>query len=103
MVQARKRSIFNFVLLAALTLGAGAAFAQDEGDDTGACTTKDFKYPAVKKACADGGRKAAKALMKEATKKAKADGKDWKCKHCHENMKDYKLTADAVKDLKPYI
>lgn len=110
MVQARKRSIFNLVLLAALTVGAGAAvlhpstaFADDEGDDSGACTTKDFKYPAVAKACKDGGRKGAKSLMKEATKKAKAAGKDWKCKHCHENMKDYKLTADAVKDLKPFI
>jgi hypothetical protein len=111
MVQARKRSIFNLVLLAALTIGAGAAvihpgtaFAQDdEGDDSGACTTKKFNFPSVEKACKDGGRKAAKKLMKDATKKAKAAGKDWKCKHCHENLKDYKLTADAVKELKPFI
>jgi hypothetical protein len=111
MVQARKRSIFNLVLFAALSIGAGAAvfhpstaFADDDSaDDAKACTTTDFKYPAVKAACKEGGRKAAKKLMKAAMDKAKAAGKDWKCKHCHENMKDYKLTAEAVNDLKPFI
>ena len=44
-----------------------------------------------------------KPLMKAALKKAKADGKDWKCKHCHNDLKKYDLTDDAVKDLKPYI
>jgi hypothetical protein len=110
MVQTRNRSFFNIVLAAALALGAGAAllhttpaYADDDGDDSGACTAKKFNYPAVEKACKDGGRKAAKKLMKDTLKKAKADGKDWKCKSCHKDLKAYDLTDNAVKDLKPYI
>ncbi len=85
MVPIRNRSFFNIVLAAALALGAGAALlhtapayaADDDSDDSGACTAKKFNYPAVEKACKDGGRKAAKKLMKDTLKKAKADGKDW--------------------------
>jgi hypothetical protein len=111
MVQARKRSIFSFVLYAALALGAGAALLQptvaraddDEGDASGPCTTKPFNFPAVEKACKEGGRKAAKKLMNEVKKKAKAAGKEFKCKGCHEDLKSYKLTDNAVKDLKPFM
>ena len=111
MVQARKRSAFNYILFAALSLGAAAAVftpstahaGDDEGDASGACTAKKFHYPAVEKACKAGGRKEVKKLMKTAIKKAKADGKKWKCKSCHEDLKKYDLTDDAVKDLKPYI
>ncbi|HTM46114.1 MAG TPA: hypothetical protein VL137_14235 [Polyangiaceae bacterium] len=111
MAQIRNRSFYNVVLAAALALGAGAALlhtapayaADDEGSDSGACTAKKFNYPSVEKACKDGGRKAAKKLMKEASKKYKADGKDWKCNHCHKDLKAYELTDNAVKDLKPYI
>lgn len=111
MVQARKRSPFTYILFAALSLGAAGAVLHpapayaddDEGDDSGACTAKKFNYPAVEKACKAGGRKEVKKLMKEAIKKAKADGKKWKCKSCHNDLKKYDLTDDAVKDLKPYI
>jgi len=79
-------------------LSPSVAHAGDE-----ACTTTKFNYPAVKKACQDGGRKAAKELMKGAVKKAKAAGKDVKCTSCHEDTKNFKLKSNAVDDLKPWI
>lgn len=99
------RSLPTLVLLSAV-LGAAAfgvaspsvARAADE-----ACTTKKFNYPAVEKACKDGGRNAAKKVMKAAVKKAKAAGNDVKCTSCHEDTKDFKLKDNAVKDLKPWI
>ena len=111
MVQASKRSIFSYLLVAAVSLGATAAVfhpssayaGEEEGDDKGACTTKKFNYPQVEKACKAGGRKEAKKVMQAAKKKYKADGKDWKCNHCHKDLKAYELTDNAVKDLKPYI
>jgi cytochrome c len=103
--QSRNRSLSTLVLLSAV-LGAAAfgvaspsvARAADE-----ACTTKKFNYPAVEKACKDGGRKAAKDVMKAALKKAKAAGNDVKCTSCHEDTKAFKLKDNAVKDLKPWI
>lgn len=99
------RSLPTLVLLFAV-LGAAAfgvvspsvARAADE-----ACTTKKFHYPAVEKACKDGGRKGAKEVMKGAVKKAKAAGNDVKCTSCHEDTKDFKLKDNAVHDLKPWI
>lgn len=99
------RANFTLVLASAMALAGaygavapGVAHAEDE-----ACTTKKFHYPAVKKACKEGGRKAAKDLMKGAVKKAKAAGKDIKCKGCHEDLKSYELKDNAVDDLKPWI
>lgn len=99
------RTVPTLVLLSAV-LGAAAfgivspsvARAADE-----ACTTTKFNYPAVKKACAEGGRAAAKKLMKAAVGKAKAAGNDVKCTSCHEDTKEFKLKDNAVKDLKPWI
>jgi hypothetical protein len=88
-------------IFAAFALGIGVPSVARAGDD--ACTTKKFHYPAVEKACKDGGRKAAKELMKGAVKKAKAAGKDVKCTSCHEDTKEFKLKDNAVNDLKPYI
>lgn len=99
------RSVPTLVLAAAVSVGAtlgvltpSTARAGDE-----ACTTKKFHYAAVEKACKDGGRKAAKEVMKGAVKKAKAAGKDVKCTSCHEDTKDFKLKDNAVDDLKPFI
>jgi len=101
----RSRSLPTTALLSALL--AAAAFGvlvpsvAHAGDE--ACTTKKFHYPAVEKACKDGGRKAAKEVMKGVVKKAKASGKDVKCTSCHEDTKDFKLKDNAVGDLKPFI
>jgi hypothetical protein len=88
-------------IMAGAALGVLAPSIAHAGDD--ACTTKKFHYPAVEKACKDGGRKAAKDLMKNAVKKAKAAGKDVKCTSCHEDTKDFKLKDNAVADMKPWI
>jgi len=99
------RSVPTVIL--ATALGAAAVFGvfapsvARAGDE--ACTTKKFNYPAVEKACKEGGRKAAKELMKGAVKKAKAAGKDVKCTSCHEDTKAFKLKDNAVDDLKPFI
>jgi hypothetical protein len=90
-----------------MTLAATLGFLRPSsalaGDGDGACSATKFTYPAVEKACKDGGRKAVKEVMKAAVKKAKAAGKDVKCTSCHEDMKGYKLKDNAVADLKPYI
>ena len=88
-------------IFAAAALGVAVPSVARAGDE--ACTTKKFHYPAVEKACKDGGRKAAKEVMKGAVKKAKAAGKDVKCTSCHEDTKDFKLKDNAVEDLKPFI
>jgi len=87
----------------AAALGVFSPSAAHAGDGDGACAATKFNFPAVEKACKEGGRKAAKDLMKAAVKKAKADGKDVKCTSCHQDMKGYKLKDNAVADLKPYI
>ena len=86
-----------FALVAAAGLKAGATTAK--ADDAEKCTTKDFKTPQVKKACAEGGRAAAKDLMKKTVKKAKAAGQDINCKSCHKSLKTFELTDNAVADL----
>jgi hypothetical protein len=101
----RPRRFASLALVAAVAFGAGAGVLSPSvahaGDE--ACTTTKFHYPAVEKACKEGGRKAAKEVMKGAVKKAKAAGTDLKCTSCHEDMKDFKLKDNAVKDMKPWI
>jgi hypothetical protein len=92
--------ILASAMAGAAALGLLSPTAAKAGDD---CTTKKFTYPAVEKACKSGGQKAAKSLMKAAVKKAKADGKEYKCKSCHEDTDSFKLKDNAVDDLKPYI
>jgi hypothetical protein len=94
-------ALLSAILAAAALAGVSVPSVAHAGDEK--CTTTDFKIAKVKKACADGGRKAAKELMKTAVKKAKDGGnKDVKCTSCHEDTKDFKLKDKdkAVKDLK---
>jgi cytochrome c len=99
------RSVPTLVLLSTVVAAAafGVASPSNARAADEACTTTKFHYPAVEKACKDGGRKAAKELMKAAVKKQKAAGNDVKCTSCHEDTKDFKLKDNAVKDLKPWI
>jgi len=86
-----------FAFAGALT-GLVASPAQADDD---ACTAKSFKIKEVKEACRKGGRKAAKAMMKEAVKKAKANGEKVNCKSCHTDVKTtFALTDNAVEDFK---
>lgn len=59
--------------------------------------------PKVKAACEKGGQAEVKKLMKAVVDKAKAAGKETKCLSCHENLKDFKQTANAMADLKPLL
>jgi len=86
-----------FAFAGALT-GLVASPAQADDD---ACTAQSFKIKQVKDACRKGGRTAVKAMMKDAVKKAKANGEKVNCKSCHTELKPtFGLTDNAVDDLK---
>ena len=92
---------FTILFSAGVFMGvADQARADDEKDDAQPCTAKKFEFPEVKKACAEGGRKAAKAMMKKLVKKAKDAGQDINCKSCHTDLKKYDLKKNAVEDFK---
>ncbi len=80
-------------------LGLAVSSVAVAGDGEDPCTAKKFKYDKVEKACKDGGRDAAKKLMKDVVKKAKAAGEDVNCKTCHKSLKTFDLTDDAEKKL----
>jgi len=63
------------------------------------CTALEFHFEQVAEACAKGGRKAARDLMKAAVNRAKAQGEAVGCKSCHQSLKTYELEAGAVEKL----
>ena len=67
------------------------------------CTTAHFKVPRVQEACQNGGRTAAKSVMKDAIGKALAAGASLKCATCHAEQQNYTLTKDAVAELKKWL
>jgi|LNFM01.2.fsa_nt_gb hypothetical protein len=94
-MQLRKLPIaLAFAALFSTGLVLGTASAEDPKPCTNAT------LPKVKAACDKGGQAEAKKMMKGIVDKAKAAGKDTKCLSCHENLKDYKQTANAMADLK---
>jgi len=61
------------------------------------CVTKDFKTEAVKAACAKGGQKEAKAMMKAWNKEKKIKS----CNQCHTKLAPkYELKADGLAQYK---
>jgi hypothetical protein len=55
----------------------------------------------VAKACAEGGVKQAKTVMKDLVKQAKASGTTFRCDDCHADTNDFaKLAADAPEKFK---
>jgi hypothetical protein len=91
------RSLTTFVCAAALgaLLPSKSAFADDK------CTIATKPESVVGKACAEGGRKAAKKLMKEIVKKAKEKGTKFQCDGCHKNMDGtMELNKEAKADFK---
>ncbi len=96
-----KRSITTTALVAAMSIGAGAAVMAPSTATAGDCSGKATTAQ-IKAACKKGGVKEAKSVMKAAVKKAKDAGKDWKCKTCHEDQKTYAVKKDAP-DIKPYL
>ncbi|MEM6992809.1 MAG: hypothetical protein AAF721_20000 [Myxococcota bacterium] len=87
--------------IAAGALGMTVGSSARADDDP--CQAKSFSVSAVEKACKSGGRKAAKTVMKAAVKKAKAAGESMTCKTCHDNLKTFSLTGNAVADLEKWI
>jgi hypothetical protein len=67
------------------------------------CAATEFNYPAVKAACADGGRSAVKKVMQGAIAKAKSAGTELKCAGCHVDQKTFGLRPNAVDDLAPWL
>lgn len=69
------------------------------------CVSKKLEFKAVKKACAEGGQKAAKKLMKSVVKKARkaGDEKVTGCLDCHVDFATFKRTKEAAKLLKKYL
>lgn len=67
------------------------------------CTTVHFNVPRVEEACANGGRSAAKSVMKDAIGKALASGASLKCATCHANLENFTLKKDAVAELKKWL
>ena len=99
------RSLFIFlsvVALAGLVAPSPARATQDPPAVT-PCEAKSFKFDKVKAACTEGGRSAAKKLMKGVVKKAKAAGEDVNCKSCHTSLKTFALTKDAHTQLDKWL
>lgn len=109
----RRPTLKSFVLLGCLATAAAAgalvspAWADDESDGAkGPCTATKFNFPAVERACKEGGREKAKDIMQAAQRKANDKGikiKDTRvgCKSCHvDRKKDFKLTDNAIEDLR---
>ena len=95
-----------FSAIFAAGLVAPSANAADEGEADKPCVAKTFKIDKVKAACESGGQKAAKKLMQDAAKKAKAAGAEegMKCKDCHVDLKAYKLKGtDPVGEIKKWL
>ena len=70
-------------------------------DDGGKCTIATKGDSVTARACAQGGRAAAKKVMKEMVKQAKAKGeKGFTCDGCHKDLDNYELTKNAADDFK---
>ena len=67
------------------------------------CKTTHFSVPRVQEACENGGRTAAKGVMKDAIGKALAAGASLKCGDCHAEQTNYTLKKDAVAQLKKWL
>lgn len=85
-------------LVIAILLG-GAARAGGEAK----CTIATKPESEVGKACASGGRPAAKKDMKEMVKKAKANGQKFTCEGCHKDLDTYALTKNGQEDFKKLV
>lgn len=93
------RTLRSIVLAAVVALPAVSAFAAD-GDK---CTIATKPETDVGKACASGGVKAAKKVMKQMTKDAKSKGLKMDCDTCHKNDTTYELTSDAKQQMEKMV
>jgi len=82
---------------------AAPSFGDEPAKDAGKCTIATKGDSPVAKACAEGGIKAAKKVMKDMTKKAKAAGVKFDCDDCHKDDTKYTLSDDAGDKMKKMI
>jgi hypothetical protein len=64
------------------------------------CTIATKGDSLIAKACQSGGRKEASAVMKGLVKTAKANGTEFKCVACHEDLDGFVLVPTARDDFK---
>jgi hypothetical protein len=67
------------------------------------CQSKTLTLEPVITACRQGGRNAAKQVMKGAVAKARAAGTTLGCPSCHVDMNRYELKPNALTDLKRWL
>ena len=79
---------------------AGAAEAEDP-------ISRDFVFPEVQRAWDEGGEKQVKEWMRAMVKRTKkaggripSTGKKPKCGSCHDDLKQYPLSPNAMEDLR---
>lgn len=96
----------SMILTAIFATGLLAGNVSAGEGDPKPCVSSSFKIAKVEAACKTGGQAAAKRLMKDATKKAKAAGvtEGMKCNDCHANLKTYELKgSDSVAKIKKWL
>jgi hypothetical protein len=86
-----------------LCLTVAMVTASARAGDGGKCTIATKPETDVGKACADGGRNAAKKNMKEMVKLAKANGQKFTCEGCHKDLDNYALTKNGQEDFKKLV
>jgi hypothetical protein len=91
MVRLLRGALFVAVVGGVSAVGAVASAA----DEPAKCTVATKGDSPVAKACTTGGIKEAKKVMKDMTKKAKANGVKFDCDDCHKDDANYALTDDA--------
>ena len=87
-------------LIAAFVIGLSAGGVARAGGDDGKCTIATKGETPTAKACAQGGRAAAKKLMKKMVEDAKKKKEKFTCDGCHKDLDNYELTKNANDDYK---
>lgn len=84
-------------IVGALVFAAITTTAPAEVEAADACHTKTFQTESIKKACTDGGQKAAKDVMKAFMKEKKLKS----CNLCHKKLAPkYELKDDGLEQYK---
>jgi hypothetical protein len=99
----RRRSAILATLTLSLALGSAVVLRSGSaaaGDEKCTIAVKGSSPPA--KACAKGGRKEARSVMKAMVATAKKKGVNYACESCHQEpaANNYELTKDAVENYK---
>ena len=100
MTRTLRTTLSSLVLSAAFVAPFVAASGASAADAKCTIATKGEADGEVGKACASGGIREAKKVMKEMTKAAKAKGMKVDCDSCHKDDTKFELTDNAKADYK---